>query len=1535
MADMLSTTARWGRLLVAAILAGGLAALLLGIGGARSQTPPAAPTITSVTPGDGALAVQWTAPSGVTGITRYDLRYIRTDADTMDKEDDGKWDEESYSWSSGDPLEYSIIGLLGRVSYDVQVRAVNTDGQGDWSATVTGTPRDPPPVIRLVVEGGVVEGGVVEGDKALTVYWSVPLGVDESGITAYDLRYIESDASDKSDGNWNVIDDAWTIGDVTRRHLLTGLDNDTSYDVQVRAVTSGEGGWSATSTGTPTEPGATLSTATVLSPNVRVGGVIEPGTDVDYFRIELEKGTGIIIFTRGDLDTVGVLLNSGGGEIDSNDDSTLSHGPWNFLIWRTLSAGTYYVKVTSYDEATGEYVLQTATFTDSTGTVDATPLDLNVLRNGLIDPLGDEDYFEFTLYGRTDLIIRSTGTLDTVGELRDHEDNLLAYNDDGYVTGRHFVIRAELDAGTYYVRVTGYPSMIRVNTGLYSVQVETVTEPGSTLGAAAPLEFRRAQGGRISPASDVDYFRIDVDEDKWVVLRAVSETVDIDGELVDSGDNSVMANLYEWEIAQLDENGEEKEIAWGFTLRDRLRAGTNYIKVTRDGAGVSTTGPYTIRVVEDVSYARFISDCSGINTTISDPLYGCQWHLNNSGQLGGTDGEDINVEEVWDAGEHGAGINVAVVDNGMDYEHEDLTDNVITSQNYDYITTGSDIFDTRYSHGTAVAGVVAARDNTLGVRGVAPRASIYGYNLLRSLTDLNRGDAMTRNMATTAVSNNSWGWPDRAGLDASPAIWEAAVESGITTGYGGKGVVYIWAAGNGALQGDDSNLDGYANHYGVTAVCAVNDRGRRSIYSEEGANLWVCGPSNDAGRPGITTTDNVDRYTDSFGGTSSAAPAVSGVVALVRATNTNLIWRDVKLILAASARKNDAANSSWQQGAFKYGSTAERYHFSHDYGFGVVDAEAAVDLAGGWTNLPPLVEQTASSTGSAVTIPDNRRRVSSSITIGSDVEFTEFVEINATFNAPNFRELELQLVSPSGAVSTLSPALPRDDALDCRSEGDCGLVGSFRFGSARHLGENPAGTWTLRVADRVSAGTASVLSSWRLTVYGHNTPSEAPRIVAVTPEAAELVVEWAAPTATDESDIIAYDVRHIDAESTDAEKAVDRNWTLQDNAWTSGDLKYTVTGLTEETEYDVQVRAVTTGDVDGPWSATAIGKPGSGNQAPSFDEGDSAERSVAENTAAGADVGTPVAATDADSDSLIYDLSGPDAKLFSIDFSTGQISVGSDAMLDYESTKTEYSLEVSVRDSKDVAGDYDPTVDASIDVTVKVTGLNEPPEFDAPPGYSYDENATYRIDGYLATDPENDTIEWSVEGTDRDDFGITGNGELSFGAAPDYEMPTDSGRNNQYEITVVASDGTYRASAGVTVTVIDEDEPPEVTGDTDIDLAENGTGSVADYSAKDPEGRTIAWSRSGTDQDDFDITPTGGLRFRAVPDYEMPTDSGRNNSYEVTVRAWAEGIRSRLPSRSGSVTWTKRGRWGCRRCSPRWGPSWWRSCRIPTALFLL
>ncbi len=160
----------------------------------------------------------------------------------------------------------------------------------------------------------------------------------------------------------------------------------------------------------------------------------------------------------------------------------------------------------------------------------------------------------------------------------------------------------------------------------------------------------------------------------------------------------------------------------------------------------------------------------------------------------------------------------------------------------------------------------------------------------------------------------------------------------MTNGFGGKGVFYVFAAGNGHAEGHDSNLDEYVNHYGVTAVCAVNHNDVRAAYSERGANLWVCAPSGDGTRdlPGIATTRNGDRYTASFSGTSASAPIVSGVAALVRAVNSNLTWRDVKLILAASARKNDASNSGWEQGARKYSPTGEstsaRYNFNHEYG---------------------------------------------------------------------------------------------------------------------------------------------------------------------------------------------------------------------------------------------------------------------------------------------------------------------------------------------------------------------------------------------------------------------------------------------------------------------------------------------------------------------------------------------------------------------------------------------------------------------------
>ena len=878
-----------------------------------------------------------------------------------------------------------------------------------------------------------------------------------------------------------------------------------------------------------------------------MGGVIDPGTDVDYFTFTLTRETGIAIWTVSDLDTVGELQNSRGTVINSDEDGLLSDTPLNFFMWQTLARGTYRIKVSSYGEATGSYVLHAMAMVDSSSSANAQEITFDSAGNGAANGIisqggryGDRDYFKFTLSEATDLAIQTTGLVDdTVANLFNSDGTeRLAANDDGFLWPSPYqsLIRTRLDAGTYYILVA---SGHQTYTGFYNLHVNKVTEPGNSLATATPLILGKAGGGRIDPSDDVDYFRLDIPETATIYLGAISKTVQvhIDGDLLDSNGTTFYPNLPEVLYGR------------GFRFYDRLTAGIYYIKVTHDG---DDTGLYTIRAFEDRSYNNFLTRCSNIRTTLeegSDPLYGCQWHLHNTGQLtGGTAGEDINVEEVWDAGNLGAGINVAVVDDGMDYTHEDLSANVITARNHDY-TAGegedtTDIFDPFENHGTAVAGLIAAQNNSLGVRGVAPQAKIYGHNVVLDLTEANEVDAMIRNLETTAVSNNSWGPPDGLGPATAPTIWEMAMEKGITEGFGGKGIFYAWAAGNGVEGG--SNLDEYANHYGVTAVCAVSDQGKRSTYSEEGANLWVCAPSDDfdRGRHEITTTDNDDFYTNSFGGTSAATPIVSGVAALVRSANTALSWRDVKLILAASARKNDPDNTGWEDGALQYDSDTERYHFNHEYGFGVVDAKAAVDLADGWTNLPTLGQETKSSENLNLSIPD-RGTVSSSLTLGSAVAFTEFVEIDADFGHPAFRNLQVELVSPSGTVSILSvpyrlPYIARFLRIP--------LWGRFRFGSAKHLGEDPAGTWTLRISDRVSGDTGT-LNSWSLTVYGHRYTPGAPDIDAVTPGSGSLTVVWQEPTNTGASAITGYDVRSI---KTTEDETDDANWTVEDpQAWTS------------------------------------------------------------------------------------------------------------------------------------------------------------------------------------------------------------------------------------------------------------------------------------------------------------------------------------------------------------------------------------------------
>ncbi len=478
----------------------------------------------------------------------------------------------------------------------------------------------------------------------------------------------------------------------------------------------------------------------------------------------------------------------------------------------------------------------------------------------------------------------------------------------------------------------------------------------------------------------------------------------------------------------------------------------------------------------------------------SDPLLGDEWHLNNVGQGGGVPGEDANVLSVHAQGGTGTGVLVAVVDSSMQHDHPDLTPNIASGMSYDYKTGGTTPVPTNHPndfHATAVAGVAAARGgNGLGVSGAAPRAQLCNFNLLSPeilYTDANAADAMVHDLASVDVSNNSWGPAGGPGyLWPAPSIWSSAINDGVSNGRSGRGVAYLFAAGNEGHLAADTNYSGYTTSPGVTVIGAVGDDGKRAIYSTPGATICVAAPSLGNNQHGITTTDRTGTagynasgapdyadldYTGTFSGTSSATPLVSGVVALMLEANPSLTFWDVRSILARTARKNDPRHADWQV-------NEAGFHVNHDYGFGVVDADAATNLSRSWQNPGKTIFVNSPIRFPGITIPDNSSKgASDSLTVsGSGIRSLDFVTIVFTSDHRYSSQLKVVLVSPKGTASVLA----RSRVLSSKPLD----YNYWPFGTLRCLDEPADGTWTLYVYDLISGYTGKI-TSWFLTLYGH------------------------------------------------------------------------------------------------------------------------------------------------------------------------------------------------------------------------------------------------------------------------------------------------------------------------------------------------------------------------------------------------------------------------------------------------------------------
>ncbi len=476
-------------------------------------------------------------------------------------------------------------------------------------------------------------------------------------------------------------------------------------------------------------------------------------------------------------------------------------------------------------------------------------------------------------------------------------------------------------------------------------------------------------------------------------------------------------------------------------------------------------------------HSRFIPD---------DTFFNGQWHLRNTGQVSGAvAGNDVNIDAAWDSAT-GAGVNIAITDTGVEVAHPDLASNARTDIDIDLNDSDGDptpLFD---SHGVSVAGIAAAKgNNAAGVVGAAFDAGIVGIRLLEGFTtDQDQADAMNHQVVDANpnnwvhVNNNSWG-PSDCGciLETFGPLMEAALVNGTTNGRGGLGVIYVWAAGDGRTSSDNVNYDGYASSRYTIAVGATGGDGVFASYSEPGASMLVNTPSS-YGSVGTTTADFVGGgdfpstggdYTSNFGGTSSASPLAAGVIALMLEVNSGLGWRDVQHILLGTAARNDALDGGWV-------TNGSGRVFNHNYGFGRVDATAAVDRATDWVNVPANVTPFTVSESVSVPIPDNnttgitRQLTVSGVPAGF---FTEHVEV--IFNATHSSrwDLRVELVSPQGKDSILA-----------ESHFDLGInYSNWKFTSVAHWGEDPAGAWSLTVSDRLVSDTGS-LTGWTLIIHG-------------------------------------------------------------------------------------------------------------------------------------------------------------------------------------------------------------------------------------------------------------------------------------------------------------------------------------------------------------------------------------------------------------------------------------------------------------------
>jgi len=490
------------------------------------------------------------------------------------------------------------------------------------------------------------------------------------------------------------------------------------------------------------------------------------------------------------------------------------------------------------------------------------------------------------------------------------------------------------------------------------------------------------------------------------------------------------------------------------------------------GGGTTTggTGTTTSSFPSVTTLWPALNPPTGDTGTPTDTYFYKEWNLTSSSA-------GINVVKAWQ-NYTGLGVKVGVIDDGFDYSHIDLSQHYLFNLDYDATNGGSDAYGVSTDkHGTTVMSVIGAERDGAGVVGVAYNAGLAGFRISYTTGGPSQlTDAFNHALSSGMdVVNASWGYTTAYQdnfFSSSFSSSKTAILNDVANGRGGLGLNIVFASGNGRASGDNVNYHNYQNDPYVITVAGVDTTGRIASFSTPGAAVLVSAPGGAYTDDRVGTAGYLSGDYISMSGTSYSAPAVSGVIALMLQANPNLGFRDVQEILAYSAKQTDPTNLSWHvDGAHNWNGGG--LHFSEDYGFGLVDATAAVRLAESWQKQSTFANMSTESVSHTdnLAIPDGGS-VQSHITLDSSVLLDKIV-VDLNIAHPHVGDLSVTITSPSGTTATLvaHPA----------SGTGSGIV--FETSANNFWGEDAKGDWTLTVSDTV-AGNSGTLNGWSLQALG-------------------------------------------------------------------------------------------------------------------------------------------------------------------------------------------------------------------------------------------------------------------------------------------------------------------------------------------------------------------------------------------------------------------------------------------------------------------